>query len=218
MADTYDLLTLVEGYTAINDPTSAAAGTGSHDTELATFITAVSRVVVDLCGPVVDQTITSELHDGGKYLIRPRVTPVSSVTSITEYQSTTGQALSAETNASKTAHDYLLHSDGHHVTIHRRSSNTDRLFPTGRRNVDLAYVAGRAASTATVDAKFKLAASAILRRVWKREGSAWAQSSDYFGSVDDPAPGLSFFRAVKPMVDEFLHDELRPHVHGLLVG
>lgn len=211
MADTLDVLTLAEAKTAINTDSA------DHDTELALHITAVSRRLDDLCGPVVQRTVTDELHDGGCHRLLLRHTPIVSVTSVTEYVSTTSTALSAESNASKPASGYLLEADGHYVSVRRRRGNTDATFPNGRRNVAVTYEAGRATDTASVDELFKLAAASILRRLWKRESSAWAQAPSYFADVDDPSPTVGFYRAVDPMVNELLADELAPHSRGLLV-
>ena len=51
----------------------------------------------------------------------------------------------------------------------------------------------------------------ILRRVWKREGSAWAYSPDFYANTDESTAvsGGAFFRAVQPMIDEWLWDERR---------
>lgn len=201
MADS-DLLTLAEARDAVNL-------TGNdHDTELAVYVTAVSQRIDSLCGPVVNRTVTDELHDGGRARIFPRYTPVSSVTSITEYVSTTGTALTAETNATKPASGYLLDHTGTLSYIWRRSGGADRAFADGRRNVSITYVAGRYASTATVEERFKTAAAGVLRRIWKREQSAWAQAANFFPDTENPAPSLRFFKAVDPIIAELLSDQL----------
>lgn len=201
MADTLDILTLEEAYRAINN----ASATG-HDLELAQWITGVSRRIDDVCGPVVVRTITAELHDGGDMWIRPRHTPVSSVTSITEYDRTDATALTAEDNSTKPDDGYLLDDrGGHDQRIIRRSDNADVRFAAGRRNITVTYVAGRAADTSSVDPKFKAAAGAILRRIWSRDGGAWSRGGDPF---DQSTP--VFFDAFKQAIKEYLHDELVP--------
>ncbi|HWH31205.1 MAG TPA: hypothetical protein VNU01_00895, partial [Egibacteraceae bacterium] len=175
MSDTLDILTLAEGKTACN-----ITGTG-HDTELAQFITAVSRRIDELCGPVVNRTVTDELHNGGRGFIRPRKTPVDSVTTLVEYRHTTDTSLTEETNATKQADGFMVDEEwAHNVRIIRRTSGSDAAFPAGRRNVVLTYVAGRAANTAAVDAKFKRAAGDMLQRMWRRGAAAWSGGGDPF--------------------------------------
>lgn len=206
-ADTYDLISLVEAYQAINDPTSATAGTGAHDDVFEQWITGISQRVVALCGDVVNRTYTDEAYDGGEAVIALRHTPVSSVTSVTEYSGTVSQALTAETNASKPNHGYQLVTNGKHLAeLHRRSGDADGRFAAGRGNVVVTYVSGRAATTATVPPKFKLAAASILRRLWHREGAAWALGGNPFEAAGTGSVG--FFRAVDPIIEEFLADEM----------
>lgn len=209
MADTLDLLTLVEGYRAINDEVSATAATGGvdRDAELAQWITAVSRRIDDRCGPVVQRTVTDEAHDGGRHAIWLANAPIASITSLVEYDGTTATTLTAETNAAKPDDGYLLDGFGRYDRqVRRRSGNSDANFPAGRRNVVATYSAGRYASTAAVDEKFKLAAGSILRRLWHREGSAWARGGDPFAEAG--AGSVGFFKAVDPMITEFLSDEV----------
>lgn len=207
MADTLDLLTLTEGYAAINDPASAAAGTGSYDTVLARRITAISRRVDELCGPVVQRTISNEEHEGGYPTLRLLYYPVASITTLTEYVGTTGQVLSAENFPnSTTANDYKLVDNGRRGVVHRRSFGYGYQFAVDR--VIATYTAGRYASTDTVDTKFKEAAAAILLRLWKREAGSWAAGGDPF----EDTSGIGFFRVVDPMVEEFLGDEMRAPV------
>lgn len=198
MADTLDILTLGEAKAAINLDSSVA----THDTEIARFVTAVSRRIDELCGPVVVRTITGEQHPGGGRSIVPRKRPVSSVTTIKEYSGTTATTLAAEDLAAgtATANDYWLDPDLD--IIYRRSATRASVFADTR--VILTYVAGRAADTATVDAKFKIAAGSILRRLWKREAGAWARGGNPF---DADADTNGFFRAVDPMIAELLGSE-----------
>ena len=198
---TTDLLTLAEARSAIN-----ISGTGQDD-ELQLYLSLVSRRIDALCGPVVSRAVT-ENHDGGGNHIIPRLAPVLSITSLTEYSGTTGTALSAESVSSQPASAYLLDTSMRMFhRIWRRSSGSDATFPTGRQNVVLVYNAGRVASTATVTTDFKGACAAILRRLWKREQSGWAQSPGY--AVDEGG-AERFYKAVDPMVMELLGHELLP--------
>lgn len=196
-----DLLTLAEAKRAINVPASWAV----HEDELALFVAGVSGRIDDMCGPVVVREVV-EWHDGGESSIWLRQPPVASVTSVTEYDSTTATVLDPEDEATVPADGYLAELDGHFAVVRRRSGGSDLRFGSGRRRVKVAYSAGRFATTSAVDAKFKLAAGAILRRMWQREAGSWARGGDPFAG-DESVVG--FFRAVDPMVAELLADELR---------
>ena len=156
--DALDLITLTEAKAALNVTTSG------QDTELARVVTAVSRRIDDLCGPVVIRSVTDLIADGGTTHIFLDHYPVAAITSVTEYSDTTATVLTVETNASKPTSGYLL--DAEMGMIRRRSGGSDTLFPTGRGNVVVVYTAGRYASTAAVDPKFKHAAELYLRHLW----------------------------------------------------
>ena len=78
--------------------------------------------------------------------------------------------------------------------------------------VEVTYVAGRAASTAAVDARFKTCAGSILRRLWKRESGTWAQSASFFETDDAQIGDIGFFKVAKPIINELLWDQLRRDV------
>lgn len=200
VADTLDLLSLSEAKTAIN-----LSGSG-HDTQLAQFITAVSRRIDDLCGPVVVREVTSEAYDGGCSTIWLRSTPVDTVGTVVEYRGTSGTTLTAATVTNQPSSAYLLDVRGHYAALRRRSGNGDSTFASGRRNIVVTYDAGRYANTAAVDAKFKMAAGSILRRLWNREAGAWARGGNPFEEAGVGTVG--FFKAIDPMVQELLADEL----------
>jgi len=163
----YDLITLDEAKLALNIPTA----TTTFDTELAPVVTAVSRRIDDLCGPVVIRAIAETVYDGGTSQIFLADQPVAAVTSLTEYSSTTATTLTLETNLVKPASGYSVDYAG--GIIHRRSGGYDSAFTAGRGNVVVVYTAGRYANTASVDAKFKEAAALYLRHIWtKSQGMA----------------------------------------------
>lgn len=204
---TLDLLTLEEAKDAVNFEQTEIM----HDLELGAFVTAVSLRLDDLCGPIVQRTITNELHDGGCPTIRPRRTPVASVTTITDYEQLTGYALTAESNLAQPDYSYLLDSiSTHNVVIRRRTSGSDGRFSYGRRNIAITYVAGRAATTATVDAKFKIGAALCLQHLWRPSAAGWAQTSSFDDAVNPAGasnvPGWMIPRAVL----ELLSYELEP--------
>lgn len=189
-----NLLTRAEAYTAINDPTTAAEVSSDRDAQfIDIWVAAVSRRVDELCGPVVIRTVTETLSGTGGDVLYLRRPPAASVTSVT----VSGDALDAA--------DYDLDNDNRFLAKLYRDTGR---WPDGRRNIEVVYEAGRHADTATVGPLFKLAASAILRRLWSREAGAWAAGGDPF-AVDATGSGR-FFKAIDPMVAEFLSDEMRP--------
>lgn len=202
--DALDILTFGEAKDALQQD---RAGSTVNDDQLRQWVTGVSRRIDELCGPVVVRTITDELHDGGTSCIEPRKTPVSSITSLVEYDGTAATTLTAETNSSKPATGYLLDEDGgHYCIVWRRGSGSDSTFAPGRRNVVLTYEAGRYDDTEAVDARFKMAAGAALRRLWHREAGAWARGGDPFGAPG--TAGTGFFRAIDPVVMELLPEDV----------
>lgn len=199
MADTLDVISLSEGKSAINTPSTAGT---TFDNEMAAFITAVSRRLDTLVGPVVNRTVTSERADGGSHYIILKKRPVFSVTTVTEYVSTTGTAIVAEGDSSKTGYDYLL--DATPGILYRRSSGSDALWARGRKNVVITYVAGRYADTTTVDQKYKIAAGIMLANLWHREQGQVTVEAPLFG------PGTNFPTfAVPNAVIELLADEIQ---------
>jgi hypothetical protein len=220
MADTLDVLTLPEAYAAINDPASAEAGSGANDDRIASWITGVSRRMDALCGPVVQRSVT-DWHSGTQHgrleSILLRETPVASMTSVTEYQYGTPLLLNAETATDLPSSAYLLDNRKHYAVIYRREGGFNWWFYPGIRNIEAVYMAGRAANTAAVDELFKLGAGLIMRRLWTREAGRWAAGGDVF---DDAAPanGIGFFKAVDPMIREFLASELRGQDNEILIG
>lgn len=202
MADTLDVLSLAEGKQAVNITTT------DHDDEIARHITAVSRILDAECGPVVQRTITAEIHQGrGTPSLWVNHPPVVSVTTVREAIGGTITNLSAVAFGGTT--------DGYYL-------NPDLMGQIGRRyggqpsawgrdsQVEFTYVAGRYANTAAVDARFKTCAASILRRLWKREAGTWAQSSDFFEQIDPQSPGIGFYRVARPIIDDLLPDQRKP--------
>lgn len=202
MADTLDVISLTEGKSALNIQSSDT----SQDTELAAYITAVSRRLDELCGPIVKRTITAEEYPGGGGAIHLRHAPVSvnsttTITSVSEYSSGTATALTAETLAASTSYDYRF--DATTGLLSRRASWSDTNF--GSQRVVVTYAAGRYANTAAVDAKFKQAASIMLAQLWRKEQGVGGSAT--FGVQAET--GIPTF-SVPNAVLELLGDELRP--------
>jgi hypothetical protein len=170
MMATLDVLTL--------DQAKRALRIGSTDTTdtvlLQSVISAVSRRIDTLCGPVVQRTITSEVIDTrGEMSIRTRWWPVASFTSVTSYTAGTGTTLTAETLTS--AGGYLAERlrlvDGDESllsgVLRRRSGFSDYRWPDPGR-VAVTYVAGRYAATADVAGTLFAEAAAVTLVAWWR--------------------------------------------------
>jgi|SRR5688572_25747267 len=201
MADTLDLLTLAEGKTAVNIPTANT----DHDTELAQHITAVSRIIDAECGPVVNRTVTAEIHGGGPLYVNHQ--PLVSVSLVRE--------ASGSTITTHSAVAFGAVTDGYHIDpagtgrIYRTSGGYRYDWDWGNQ-IEITYVAGRAANTAAVDPRFKAAAASILRRLWKRESGTWAQSPSFFEGEIGEVTDIGFYRVAKPIIDDMLRDQKRP--------
>ena len=189
-----NLLNRLDAYEAINDSATATAVSSDRDAEfIDIWLAAVSRRIDELCGPVVVRTVTETYSGDGRDVIYLRTPPAAGVTSVT----VDGSVLAAD--------DYELDNDNRFIAKLYRNGG---IWPSGRRNIVVEYEAGRSADTETVGPLFKLAASAILRRLWAREAGAWARGGDPFEA--DMQGGGRFFKTVDPMVAEFLADEMRP--------
>lgn len=167
MADTLDVLDLDEAKDAVG-----VSGT-DYDDLLAPWITGTSFCLDQLVGPIVQRTLTDELYDGGWPDIDVTWWPVASVDELVEYDGTTETTLTAETNSTKPDDGYLLTPWHHDRTLYtgrivRRSGNADTKFPAGRNNVKITYDAGRFATTAAVDERYKRAAAVILDNAFSR--------------------------------------------------
>lgn len=131
---------------------------------LEAWIEAVSDRMDELCGPIVQRTITDEEHDGGAHSLFLLQRPVATITNVTEYAGTTSTTLTAESNSSKPADGYRARMPA--GIVYRRSSNADGCFARGRQNITVTYSAGRYADTDAVGARFKQAALIVLKHMW----------------------------------------------------
>jgi len=190
VADTLDVLTLAEGRTAVG----IGAADTSQDTALAAKITAVSRRLERGYGPIVQRTITDELHPGGSGSIWVRYWPVTSFTTVTEYTATIPQVLTAETFSVQPEHGYR---PGRWTTptavftgqIRRSAFGQPWVFPAGPEAVKVTYVAGRFATTTAVDPVFKEAAAIMLKNLWRTAETA----VQIVGEFDVPAQNFPTF-------------------------
>lgn len=209
MADTLDLLSLAEA--------KAALSIGSTDTRqndnLTRAITAVTRRLDGLVGPIVQRTVTNERHNGGLVAIELRKSPATSITTLTEYDSAGGStSLTEETESTKPADAWLgdrydPDPDLYSGFLIRRTSGADAFFEPGRANVLVTYVAGRYANTAAVDERFKEAAAITLRNMWR----SYQESVGQFNEYEVPQQNFPTF-AVPKAAMELLHDVVQPEV------
>lgn len=198
MADTLDVLTLNEGKAAVRIATTDTR----YDTDLAGVITAVSRILDRRYGPVVQRTITDEVHEGYGDGLTLRYGPITSITSITEYSGTTGSVLTVSTPGVQPAAGYQL-ARWHTATapysgrIIRTAGGYRRLF---NGPVVVTYVAGRFANTAAVDALWKDAAKVMVKNRWRADQVSTGQYDEF----DTPAanfPGFAIPNYVKEALE-----------------
>lgn len=201
MADT-DLLALDEALEFLN-----MTGSGAKQGErVQRLITSVSRVLDSLCGPIiareVQQTIwptsaTVILHDWVSWGMTPN-SQEQGISELIEYQSGTPSTLTGETLT--TAGDFLV-VDG---ILGRRSS-----FSTinWKGPIAVTYTAGRYSDTGSVDPLFVDAAVKIIAREWPQYAAAWSRGGVDFSATE---VGLSYFKSVEPVFDQWLSDERRP--------
>ena len=204
---TLDILTETEA-----SQSASGIDTALPSDSLARMVTAVSARIDELVGPVVNRAVT-EYHNGGG-VIRPRQTPLASVTTLKYWDGTTQTSYTQDTwGVAGNADGFYIEQSGsypHDVKIVRRSSGTSVDWPCGHQVLQLVYVAGRAATTAAVDARYKECAAEVLRRLWDRESSAWSRGADPFG---DDLVSRRFFKAFDYVVMEMLGDEMdRPGI------
>ena len=196
MADTYDLLSLAEAKATLGQSASAT----DLDTTIASYVTAVSRVLDENCGPLVQRTVTAEKYSGdGSSILRLRQQPASSITSCTEYQGTVAVTLTVETIGTAPSAGCMLDPDT--GLLYRRAGGWDYSWYPGRGNITVTYTAGRYANTAAVDARVKRAAGMLLRHLWAIDKGS---GNMMFGEVDMPIPmGFAIPNRVREMLSDF---------------
>lgn len=192
-----------------------ATDVGVNDTskqlELAAAVTAVSKRLDRLVGPIVKRTITSERHDDAGCAVWLRYYPVVSVTTVTEHSGGVPSVLTAET-PTNLADGYLptrydVDPSLYNGEIVRRSNGCIRPFASGA--VLVTYEAGRYATTATVDPIYKQAAELMLKTYWRTT----EQSATPVGEFEAPAqtvPALAVPKAVRDLLSDEIQE--RPGV------
>lgn len=210
MADDLDILTLDEAKTAIN---MRGSNIDHHD-ELEQDITAISRLIDSECGPVVQRTVTAEVHAGDLPVVTTRLSPVAAIGTVRESQ--TGDITTLESSGfGGTISGYFAepywNGGGTLLSgvIQRRYLGVSGEWPTGAE-VEVTYTAGRYPTTETVDARFKACAAAVLQRFWKGEAGVWAQTAaTIYEDATDAALNPASSTVAKHIIKKMLHDELR---------
>lgn len=190
---------------------TAISMTGSgaqHGERLQTLLTAVSRRVDAITGPVLTRSVTqtqSSMPTRSLFNLTEWVSwgafpnmAVQTVTALTEYQSGTGTALTGET----------LTTSGDYVVIDGLLARRSGFYTTSWSGpFSVTYTAGRFASISTVDPLFAEAVSEIIARVWPQYAAAWSRGGVDFTAAEE---GIGFYRSVDPVIKELLAHERRP--------
>lgn len=143
-----DILTLSDARAALR----LAATDTTNDADLqATYIPAVTPMVEDLAGPIVQRTGVVRTFDGGK----PSIALPSAVTAVTAVTES-GVTLTSGT-------DYV--ADLASGVLFRGSATTPGSWADGVQNVTVTYDAG----TGVVPPNVLLAARIILRQLWQAD-------------------------------------------------
>lgn len=197
MADPFDVLTLAEAKSALR----IGATDVSIDDRLGLAITNVSRQIDRFIGPVIQRTVTAELHDGATdsaicNTVWTRLMPVTSITTVTEYRAGVPTVLVAETLGSLVdgylaePYDYdaaLLSGE----IIRRNAAGRTKPFASGRRNIAVTYIAGRVTTVTAVDPGYKEAALIVLRNLWRSDEQSIGAVGEYTTPASNfPADGI----------------------------
>lgn len=137
-----------------------------YATEIAPFISATTKVVERIVGAVVNRDI-DEWLSGGSTMLKLSNAPVSSVTSVTEFNGATAVALTEEPLDGDTIDVYGFTVDNDHGVLVRRITSIEAPWASGLYNVHVVYTAGRCADTASVPAEIERAALEIIRVNWQ---------------------------------------------------
>jgi hypothetical protein len=196
VADDWDILAPSEAYEAVGVSDTSAG----HDSQLTRMVTAVSRRIDELCGAVVQRTVTDEPYDGGRRSIElPWAT--AAVTSVKEYTGTTLANLTVETITAPTSTNYVF--DKRKGFLYRRSGGMDYMFAPGRANVLVTRTWGRYPTTMDVDEQFKTAAEMVLHDWWQASAQWWEKNSSFGGDMGfPPLPPRAWSRAVEALGDQ----------------
>lgn len=184
-------------------------GIGSNDQVdmgvLSSFNTAATEFLESTIGPIVQGTVT-ELHSGAKNgIARTHIylkqAPVGTVTQVVEYCGTIAGTLTEETNAVKPSAGYMLSSPTSGKLL-RRANGCVAQFPTGERNVQVSYTAGRYTAGTLVPERYKQAVTYILKNAWR----LYEDSTTTLGEFVVPSAAFPTFAMPKAVI-ELLGDQ-----------
>lgn len=136
----------------------------ADDTAIQTWINGVTATIESLVGPVIPRTVTDPVVYPNGSAITVEQWPIVSVTSVTEYQGTTGQAYTGITSpANASSYTYTVERNR---TIRRLDGSGPAAFTGG---VVVVYSAGRS----PVPDALNRAALIIVQHLWRtRNGGA----------------------------------------------
>lgn len=164
---------------------------------LQTYISTASEKIAAMCGPVIreegqDGFPITEYFDGdGTATVRVLRPPIYEVAALSERIGQTWDL----------ADTWVVYPGGR--VVRRDSDNTyDRPFAVGRQNVSVGYYPGRYPDVTAVPERFRTACFMIVDRLWRLYQATGTSTYGTDGWV--PA------KAVPPMVNELLVDELLP--------
>ncbi len=185
----------------------------SNDPVLAGMVTAVSLLLDDQCGPVVQRTYTAERHSGGCSEITARHWPIASVSAFTNYAGTTGTAWT-EITPGLSGQGYVLtpRESGTGTYTGTICSADGSAFGNW---VTVSYTAGRAVSTTNgVPARFKQAAFFILENLWRSQQISVGSVGDF----EVPYATFPASYAIPNQVRDLLGDDWRGERNRTMSG
>lgn len=201
--DTNDVVTLAEAKAQIE----VGADNADRDAQLANAITAVSRLLDDQCGPIVQRVETNTVWVTHPTTVRLEG-PLAAVGSVTPYSGGVAQAALAESDTT-----------GYRLTPRTRGTGTytGALIRTGGRwtaKVVVNATHGRYATTATVDARFKRACFDIIRNLWRANEISVGE----VGGFDVPFPTFPAAYAIPNQVRDLLGEDWNGNRNTAHVG
>jgi len=172
-------------------------GDASKDLRLAPLVTAISLKIDEMCGPVIQRSVTERL-DGGHPWVKLRRRPLSAISSVIEYASGVATTLTAETLTVEG--QYLAERRDDDAALYtgflwRRSGFYDTCWAYGRQNVVVVATAGRYADVdSAASSIFAKAARLAVKASWGGELNGVQNIGEY------DVPVASFPGAVLPKV------------------
>jgi len=162
-ADAGGIISLADARAALG----IQAANTTKDEDLRAFLAAATPIMEDLCGPLLRKTRV-ETYDGGTSQINLLFAPLLSITSITEsYGASYVRAITAQDIFSGGSLDTFGYSvDLVTGIVTRRAAGVAINFATGKRNVQITYVSGRA----VIGGNILLATRLLVRHLWLLSG------------------------------------------------